>query len=529
MSVRFEVEGFEQVQATPGTALLRLSGRWQAEVRERLAPPMLVIDDGRRTHRVAALPGPDEANPLAGPDAPLWRAAFAAPAALLGSRCAFALDVGRGGLIDIPRPGARAAAATRAVPAVPAMPTMPGATVPAMPSPTSAPPPAVPAVPAMPAIPAPAAPVDEHQAARERATAQEAADRARVQHEHERLAAAEHSRERGEREKQRLAAEERERERLRTEREQHLAAQRDREQALHAERERLAAERTQREHIAAAALEREQRETEARRAAEHEHSQTQREAQLRRAQEQREAELRRAHAQLEADAARAQVSRDAAARRISELEQRIDGYRDMLAQATEALAVANGRLETDAQELADALDAAAAQSAQREQAQADAQQARVLVAELQTEHERMIEHTSTMESDLQIERGRVGELQSVVAASEQELAQLRADVRRGVPPAADPGELAELQARVDHERAIAERLRAAYSQESAARDAEVLAWHAECQQALTRAAQLADALALARAELERLNDPSGLGVGSPAAPARGLIRFAGDE
>src|SRR3954467_13502374 len=100
MPTTFDVERFEHVSATAETALLRLSGRWHAEQRERLSPPMLVVDDGRRTHpppprprraagrrphRLAALPGPDDAAPLAGPDPPRWRAAFSAPIAFVES------------------------------------------------------------------------------------------------------------------------------------------------------------------------------------------------------------------------------------------------------------------------------------------------------------------------------------------------------------------------------------------------------------------------------------------------------------
>ena len=44
--VEFELEAFEQVQATSSTALLRLSGRWHSPSRERLTPPLLLIDDG---------------------------------------------------------------------------------------------------------------------------------------------------------------------------------------------------------------------------------------------------------------------------------------------------------------------------------------------------------------------------------------------------------------------------------------------------------------------------------------------------
>jgi len=117
----FEVESFEHVSATPGTVLLRVSGRWRSGQRERLSPPMLTVDDGRRTHRLAPLPGLDDAAPLAGPDAPSWRAAYSAPAELIASgRPAFALDAG-GGLTDLPRPAAgRAVRPRTAPPAAPA-------------------------------------------------------------------------------------------------------------------------------------------------------------------------------------------------------------------------------------------------------------------------------------------------------------------------------------------------------------------------------------------------------------------------
>ena len=105
----FEVERFERVTAGGGTVLLRIAGRWRADSRERLAPPLLLLDDGRRTRSLAALPGPDDASPLAGPDPPPWRAAFSAPAALLSDgHLAFALQTARG-IIDLPRPKEAAA------------------------------------------------------------------------------------------------------------------------------------------------------------------------------------------------------------------------------------------------------------------------------------------------------------------------------------------------------------------------------------------------------------------------------------
>src|SRR3954470_5253124 len=105
MAITFDVERFEHVTATPETALLRVSGRWVSDQRERLSPPMLVVDDGRRTHRLPAPPGPEDPAPLADPDGPRWRAAFSAPAELIvNDRNVFALDAGRGAVADLPRP-----------------------------------------------------------------------------------------------------------------------------------------------------------------------------------------------------------------------------------------------------------------------------------------------------------------------------------------------------------------------------------------------------------------------------------------
>src|SRR6185295_13258936 len=105
MPATFDVERFERVAATAETVLLRLSGRWRSDQRERLSPPMLVVDDGRRTHRLAALPGPDDAAPLAGPDPPRWRAAFSAPAGFFAAQhLAFALDAGSEVFVDLPAP-----------------------------------------------------------------------------------------------------------------------------------------------------------------------------------------------------------------------------------------------------------------------------------------------------------------------------------------------------------------------------------------------------------------------------------------
>ncbi|MDX6686241.1 MAG: hypothetical protein QOF86_2369, partial [Baekduia sp.] len=122
MTPRFEVQSFEQVPAGPGTVLLRIAGRWVGPARERLPTPLLLVDDGRRTHRLSVLPGPDDVAPMVGPDGPPWRGAFSASAALVaGGRLAFALEAGRGVIVDLPRPtGHRGAALAPAPTSAPA-------------------------------------------------------------------------------------------------------------------------------------------------------------------------------------------------------------------------------------------------------------------------------------------------------------------------------------------------------------------------------------------------------------------------
>jgi hypothetical protein len=83
-TLRFEVQTFEQVPAGPGTVLLRIAGRWVGPVREQLPRPLLLLDDGRRTHRLSALPGPDDAAPQISPEGVPWRSAFSASTELTG-------------------------------------------------------------------------------------------------------------------------------------------------------------------------------------------------------------------------------------------------------------------------------------------------------------------------------------------------------------------------------------------------------------------------------------------------------------
>jgi hypothetical protein len=80
---------FEQVAASPRSVLLRLGGQVPSDVE-------LVVDDGRRAHRLAPLPSAEGAPVVA----------FAAPAGLLGPRTVFAAAVGDR-LVDLPAPHRR--------------------------------------------------------------------------------------------------------------------------------------------------------------------------------------------------------------------------------------------------------------------------------------------------------------------------------------------------------------------------------------------------------------------------------------
>lgn len=107
MRLEFELERFERVTAAPGSVLLRLAGRWYAAEPLRLSAPVLLVEGRDQPHRLAALPGPDEREPLASEQGQMWRAAFSATEGLLAGRLSFGLDLGPEGVIDLPAPTER--------------------------------------------------------------------------------------------------------------------------------------------------------------------------------------------------------------------------------------------------------------------------------------------------------------------------------------------------------------------------------------------------------------------------------------
>src|SRR4051794_36341418 len=71
MTVAFDVERFERVDASSGTALLRLAGTFGSG--DDPGTPQLLVDDGHTSRRVSPLPDPSAPRPAAGG---AWRAAF---------------------------------------------------------------------------------------------------------------------------------------------------------------------------------------------------------------------------------------------------------------------------------------------------------------------------------------------------------------------------------------------------------------------------------------------------------------------
>ncbi len=104
-SSSIELEAFEQIEAAPGRALLRvvLCSFGSSEV---AGSPTLVIDAGGRAHRLAPLPAP--ADPVG-----LLRAAFSAPVRLLEPGARFSLELSDGSVLDLPTPSVRSRRAAR--------------------------------------------------------------------------------------------------------------------------------------------------------------------------------------------------------------------------------------------------------------------------------------------------------------------------------------------------------------------------------------------------------------------------------
>jgi hypothetical protein len=104
-----ELEEFEQVEAAPGTALLRIAARISGPSVAG-APSTLLVDDGRRVHRVPPLPAPQDPSGV-------LRAAYPVELGLLQNRPRFSLEFPDGSSIELPSPNRRRRVVRRESPA----------------------------------------------------------------------------------------------------------------------------------------------------------------------------------------------------------------------------------------------------------------------------------------------------------------------------------------------------------------------------------------------------------------------------
>jgi chromosome segregation ATPase len=112
----FDLVEFEQVEAAPGTVLLRVAARPAEAVSEPPGPALLIERSDGRTHRQKALPSP----PFEG-GGDTARVAFGVPAALLGRGVHFSLELVDGTRVSLPAPQRRQA--TRAAERRPSAPS----------------------------------------------------------------------------------------------------------------------------------------------------------------------------------------------------------------------------------------------------------------------------------------------------------------------------------------------------------------------------------------------------------------------
>ena len=97
-----ELEGFERLEATPGTALLRIAARASAGTLDARRVT-LVVHHGRRGVRLSPLPAPPDRSGM-------LRLAYSAPLALVDQADGFALELVDGSILELPTPTLRAAA-----------------------------------------------------------------------------------------------------------------------------------------------------------------------------------------------------------------------------------------------------------------------------------------------------------------------------------------------------------------------------------------------------------------------------------
>ena len=96
-SSSFELEEFELIEATPGTALLRIAAR--AALPQAGRPLHMIIERAGQHHRLTPLPAPPDASGM-------FRVAFTAPSAIVAA-AQFSLELPDRSLVVLPAPRRR--------------------------------------------------------------------------------------------------------------------------------------------------------------------------------------------------------------------------------------------------------------------------------------------------------------------------------------------------------------------------------------------------------------------------------------
>jgi hypothetical protein len=105
-AVTFELEEYEFVPAGEAVGLLRVAGRWVADVNRTVGEVVLAMSRGAAAEELAPLPDPNDSLPLASPPGEPWRAAFmVSPEAVEDPRLELSLVAAGETRVALPRPG----------------------------------------------------------------------------------------------------------------------------------------------------------------------------------------------------------------------------------------------------------------------------------------------------------------------------------------------------------------------------------------------------------------------------------------
>src|SRR5829696_9048556 len=101
-TLQFELEEFEYLPATTGTALVRVAGKWRADAEQELPPMALLVWTPLGDDRVTPLPDANRDGATADAEGLPWRAAFSLAIHVLTSGEATFLLAGEGVEVELP-------------------------------------------------------------------------------------------------------------------------------------------------------------------------------------------------------------------------------------------------------------------------------------------------------------------------------------------------------------------------------------------------------------------------------------------